>query len=118
MCGLITGLDMAWELGCRKVATFIDSQAALDLFLQEGDMYPSYSLGGSSYIPSSCLVIGRLSSSTLSGKLIKLLIILLNIGGGFPLGRHSISMSDPTFGYFLFYDSLGLTEPRRITNNI
>ncbi|CAN0855766.1 hypothetical protein LINGRAHAP2_LOCUS6322 [Linum grandiflorum] len=30
---------MAWELGCRKAATFTDSQAAIDFFLQEGNIH-------------------------------------------------------------------------------
>ncbi|CAN0879151.1 hypothetical protein LINGRAHAP2_LOCUS12880, partial [Linum grandiflorum] len=40
-----------------------------------------------------------------------------SIGDRFPLGRHSILVSDPTLGYFLLYDSLKLTEPRCILNN-
>ncbi|CAN0904227.1 Putative ribonuclease H protein At1g65750, partial [Linum grandiflorum] len=117
MRGLTTGLDVAWKLGCRKVVAFIDSQAALDLFLQEGDIHHTHQ--------AEVLTFRELLSRDWEVVLKhtfreanQAADHLASIGDRFPLGRHSISVSDPTLGYFLLYDSLGLTEPRRILNNI
>ncbi|CAN0880875.1 Putative ribonuclease H protein At1g65750 [Linum grandiflorum] len=115
MRGLITGLEMAWELGCRKVAAFIDSQAALDLFLQQGDFLHTHQ--------AEVLTFRELLSRDWEVVLEhtfreanQAADHLASIGDKFPFGRHAIPISDPTLGHFLLYDSLGLTAPRYILN--
>ncbi|CAN0911487.1 hypothetical protein LINGRAHAP2_LOCUS26895 [Linum grandiflorum] len=42
MCGLVDALSRAWDMGFRRVAAHLDSQAALTLLQQPGDISHSH----------------------------------------------------------------------------
>ncbi|CAN0919129.1 Putative ribonuclease H protein At1g65750, partial [Linum grandiflorum] len=115
MCGLITGLETAWELGCRKVAAFIDSQAAMDRFLQQGDIHHTHQMEALTFRELLSRDWEVVLEHTFQ-EANQAVDHLASIGDNFPFGRHSIPILDPTLGHFLLYDSLGLTEPRHILN--
>ncbi|CAN1149046.1 hypothetical protein LINPERHAP2_LOCUS16805 [Linum perenne] len=95
MRGAIIGLQLAWELGQRKVVLQVDSRAAIQLLERDWEVSIRHTYRE-----------GNHAADFLAG-----------IGHGYPLGRSSIPISDPSLGYFLRYDCMRISETRSIILN-
>ncbi|CAN1752800.1 Putative ribonuclease H protein At1g65750, partial [Linum perenne] len=114
--GAIEGLHRAWEAGYRKVIAQLDSRVAISI-LTSGDRL------------SNQFALEKARFQELRSREWNLVIkhtyregnraadYLASIGYDYPLGSHSVSISDCRLGYFLRYDCLGITEQRSILIN-
>ncbi|CAN1841756.1 Putative ribonuclease H protein At1g65750 [Linum perenne] len=91
--GAITGLELAWDYGFRRVELQIDSQAVVSLL-----SLPS--------VPEHQHVFREAN---------KVADFLASRGYDFPFGTHLFPLSDCNLGHILRYDCLGVSEPRLIS---
>ncbi|CAN1291604.1 Putative ribonuclease H protein At1g65750, partial [Linum perenne] len=92
--GVVSGLQLAWDRGYRKVQLQIDSQCAV-LLLQSDDR-------------TDHLHVYRESNHVADH--------LANRGHSCPIGFHCIELSDPVLSFWLLHDQLGVSETRLIMN--
>ncbi|CAN1128973.1 Putative ribonuclease H protein At1g65750 [Linum perenne] len=93
--GLIVGLDLAWEVGIRKLVARVDSTTVINLINAEEE--PSH---------QHTYREGNRAADYLA-----------SLGHSLPLGTHRVPLSDCNLGYFLRLDCMGITEPRLIIVN-
>ncbi|CAN1131087.1 Putative ribonuclease H protein At1g65750 [Linum perenne] len=113
--GALEGLQRAWEAGYRNVIVQLDSKAALSI-LTRGETLNQFSLEIAHF-------------RELQGRDWELIMRhtyregnraadhLASIGYGYPVGSHTVSISDCNLGHFLRYDCLGITEQRSVLIN-
>ncbi|CAN1149044.1 Putative ribonuclease H protein At1g65750 [Linum perenne] len=116
MRGAIIGLQLAWELGQRKVVLQVDSRAAIQLLQEEGVPMHNHAME----VYDFCELLERdwevsIRHTYREGN--HAADFLAGIGHGYPLGRSSIPISDPSLGYFLRYDCMRISETRSIILN-
>ncbi|CAN1138870.1 Putative ribonuclease H protein At1g65750 [Linum perenne] len=114
--GAIEGLQRTWNAGYRNVIAQLDSRAAILILNSEDGVSNQFALEKAQF-------------QELRGRGWNLVIkhtyregnraadYLASIGYDYPLGTHSISISECRLGYFLRYDCLGITEQRSILIN-
>ncbi|CAN1124680.1 Putative ribonuclease H protein At1g65750 [Linum perenne] len=113
--GAVSGLQLAWERGYRKIQLQLDSQCAVQL-LQGYDL--------EDHAHETMIIMAR--ELLRRDWEVRILHVyresnhvtdyLANIGHSCPLGFHSIEQFDPNFCYWLHYDQLGVSEERLIMN--
>ncbi|CAN1233376.1 Putative ribonuclease H protein At1g65750, partial [Linum perenne] len=113
--GAVSGLQLAWERGYRKIQLQLDSQCAVQL-LQGGDL--------EDHAHAATIIMAR--ELLRRDWEVQILHVyresnhvadyLANIGHSCPLGFHSLEQFDPNFCYWLLYDQLGVSEVRLIMN--
>ncbi|CAN1147373.1 Putative ribonuclease H protein At1g65750 [Linum perenne] len=116
MRGAIIGLKIAWDLGFRRVELQLDSATAIALFSEEGNVTHHHSsevldfheLKGRDWVIS-------IRHTYREGN--KAVDHLASRGFSLPIGLHLIPTADCNLGYFLRYDSLGISEVRNILIN-
>ncbi|CAN0856924.1 Putative ribonuclease H protein At1g65750, partial [Linum grandiflorum] len=113
MCGLIDGLHRAWGMGFRRVAAYLDSQAALTLLQQPGDINHGHQAEVLAFreLQDRDWVLTLQHSFREANRAAD---FLADLGRRLPLGGHNIPVSDPKLAPHLLYDVLGLSEPRSI----
>ncbi|CAN1786910.1 Putative ribonuclease H protein At1g65750 [Linum perenne] len=116
MRGAIEGLHQSWEAGHRNVVLRMDSRSAIAL-LTNGDRSTNQH------------AMETLQFQELVGRDWNVLIehtyregnhaadFLAGIGYGYPLGSHSVDLSDSRLGYFLRLDLFGVGQPRSVLIN-
>ncbi|CAN1166165.1 Putative ribonuclease H protein At1g65750 [Linum perenne] len=116
MRGAIEGLHQSWEAGHRNVVLRMDSRSAIAL-LTNGDRSTNQH------------AMETLQFQELVGRDWNVLIehtyregnhaadFLAGIGYGYPLGSHSVVLSDSRLGYFLRLDLFGVGQPRSVLIN-
>ncbi|CAN1319956.1 Putative ribonuclease H protein At1g65750 [Linum perenne] len=92
--GAVSGLQLAWERGYRKIQLYLDSQFAVQLL--QGDDLEDH------------VHIYREGNHAAD--------YLANVGHSCLLGFHSVEQSDLNFCYWLHYDQLGVSEEHLILN--
>ncbi|CAN1141919.1 Putative ribonuclease H protein At1g65750 [Linum perenne] len=111
--GIMIGLDVAWEVGIRKVAVQVDSKAAISLINEPGVPCQQHAAEVVAILkllqPDWEVTIAHIYRE---GN--KAADYLASIGHNLPLGTQSIPVSDCNLGYFLRYDCMGISEPRII----
>ncbi|CAN1156433.1 Putative ribonuclease H protein At1g65750 [Linum perenne] len=107
----ITGLQLAWHNGHRKVAVRVDSRAVLDHII--GDDIPS------NQHASEVLIIRELIKSDWEVAISHIYRegnfaadYLTNLVHRFPRGIHLISLPDRNLSYFLLRDCIDISECR------
>ncbi|CAN1125966.1 Putative ribonuclease H protein At1g65750 [Linum perenne] len=113
--GAVSGLQLAWEQGYRKIQLQLDSQCAVQLLQREGledHAHAATIMTATELLRRNwevqILHVYRESNHAAD--------FLANIGHSCPLGFHSIEQSDPNLYYWLLYDQLGVSEERLILN--
>ncbi|CAN1831416.1 Putative ribonuclease H protein At1g65750 [Linum perenne] len=116
MRGAIIGLKIAWDLGFRRVELQLDSATAIALFSEEGNVTHHHSsevldfreLKGRDWVVSIRHTYreGNKAADHLASR-----------GFSLPIGLHMIPTTDCNLGYFLCYDSLGISEVMNILIN-
>ncbi|CAN1188278.1 Putative ribonuclease H protein At1g65750, partial [Linum perenne] len=113
--GAVSGLQLAWERGYRKIQLQLDSQCAVQLL--QGDDLEDHAHA------TTIITVRELLRRNLEVQILHVYIesnhvadYLANVGHSCPLGFHSIEQSDPNFCYWLHYDQLGVSEVRLIIN--
>ncbi|CAN1156400.1 Putative ribonuclease H protein At1g65750 [Linum perenne] len=116
MSGAIEGLHRTWEAGHRSVVLKMDSRAAIAL-LSNGDT------------TSNQHAMETMQFQEFKGRDWRLRIehtyregnqaadFLASIGYGYPVGSHSVDLSDSILGYFLRLELFGIGQPRSIMIN-
>ncbi|CAN1249089.1 Putative ribonuclease H protein At1g65750 [Linum perenne] len=94
--GAVSGLQLAWERGYRKIPLQLDSQCAVRLLQAEGLDDHAHVYRESNHAAD----------------------YLANVGHSCPLGFHVLEQLDPNFCYWLRYDQLGVSEERLILNEV
>ncbi|CAN1845039.1 Putative ribonuclease H protein At1g65750 [Linum perenne] len=114
--GAIHGLELAWNMGFRRVELQMDSSVAIDLFMATEE--PMHQHAG------EVLSFRELRTRDWSINIRhlyregnKVADFLANRGHDFPFGSHSFPLSDCNLSYFLRYDCLGISEPRHVLIN-
>ncbi|CAN1128563.1 Putative ribonuclease H protein At1g65750 [Linum perenne] len=112
--GALEGLQHAWEAGHRNVLQ-LDSKTAISV-LTKGETSNQFSLEIAHFRELRgrdwSLVVKHIYRE---GN--RAADHLASIGYDYPVGSHSISISDCNLGYFLRYDSIKITEQRSILIN-
>ncbi|CAN1294441.1 Putative ribonuclease H protein At1g65750 [Linum perenne] len=112
--GALEGLQHAWEAGHRNVLQ-LDSKTAISV-LTKGETSNQFSLEIAHFRELRgrdwSLVVKHIYRE---GN--RAADHLASIGYDYPVGTHSISISDCNLGYFLRYDSIKITEQRSILIN-
>ncbi|CAN1807882.1 Putative ribonuclease H protein At1g65750 [Linum perenne] len=116
MRGALRGLELAWDAGYRKLIVCLDSMAAVQLLTKSGE--PNHQHG-----------METLRFRELINRNWEVIIehtyrernctadYLASLGYDYPFGSHMVSTSDYNLGYFLRYDSFGISIPRSILIN-
>ncbi|CAN0911111.1 Putative ribonuclease H protein At1g65750, partial [Linum grandiflorum] len=97
------------------VLTFLDSQAAIQLFSQTGEITHSHQAEVITFrklCARDWMVILRHTYREANQTADH----LASRGSSLPFGFHSVSPSDPLLSHFLLFNSLDLSEPRLIMN--
>ncbi|CAN1743580.1 Putative ribonuclease H protein At1g65750 [Linum perenne] len=111
--GVIYGLNKAWELGYRKILVYMDSEAAINLL--QGDDHPNHHHAAEvSQFRGLCNREWEVSLKHAYREANKAADHLANRGHSLPLGEHNVPTSDPDLGFFLRYDSFGISDLRSI----
>ncbi|CAN1127783.1 Putative ribonuclease H protein At1g65750 [Linum perenne] len=92
--GAVSGLQLAWERGYRKIQLQLDSQCAIHLLQGEGLDDHAHVYRESNHAAD----------------------FLANLGHSCPIGFHLVEQFDPNLYYWLLYDQLGVSEERLIMN--
>ncbi|CAN1808037.1 Putative ribonuclease H protein At1g65750 [Linum perenne] len=111
--GLITGLDLAWDRGWRKVAVQCDSWAALALIANESE--PTHQHAREVLALRNLLVRDwevTLTHVFREGN--QAADFLAGAGHNLPPGCHLFPITDCNLGYYVRRDSMGISEPRDI----
>ncbi|CAN1189170.1 Putative ribonuclease H protein At1g65750, partial [Linum perenne] len=113
--GAVSGLQLAWERGYRKIQLQLDSQCAVQLL--QGDDLEDRAHAATIIMARELLrrdwEVRILHVYRESNHVAD---YLANIGHSCSLGFHSIEQFDPNFCYWLHYDQLGVSEERLIMN--
>ncbi|CAN1183511.1 Putative ribonuclease H protein At1g65750 [Linum perenne] len=116
MRGALRGLELAWDAGYRKLIVRLDSMAAVQLLTNSRE--PNHQHG-----------METLRFRELISRNWEVIIehtyrerncttdYLASLGYDYPFGSHMVSTSDCNLGYFLRYDSFGISIPRSILIN-
>ncbi|CAN0881248.1 Putative ribonuclease H protein At1g65750 [Linum grandiflorum] len=91
---VVTGLQIAWERGYRRVRVQLDSRAAFQLLLGDGELTHQH--------------IYREGNRAAD--------YLAALGHSLSLGVHFISVIDPILSLHILYDMLGIFQSRLIMN--
>ncbi|CAN1347081.1 Putative ribonuclease H protein At1g65750, partial [Linum perenne] len=92
--GVVSGLQLAWERGYRKIQLQLDSQCVVQLLQGEGLDDHAHVYRESNHASD----------------------FLANVRHSCPLGFHLVEQFDPNLYYWLLYDQLGVSEERLIMN--
>ncbi|CAN1283004.1 Putative ribonuclease H protein At1g65750 [Linum perenne] len=106
--GAVSGLQLAWERGYRKIQLQLDSQCAVQLL--QGDDLEDHAHATTIIMDWEVRILHIYRESNHAAD------YLANIVHSCPLGFHSIEQFDPNFCYWLHYDQLGVSEERLIMN--
>ncbi|CAN1139789.1 Putative ribonuclease H protein At1g65750 [Linum perenne] len=93
--GVIFGLQLAWDLGYRRVLAQLDSSAAIAILEADGDVTHQHIYREANK-----------AADFLAGK-----------GHSLTLGNHLVPSSDNSLGFYLRYDCIGISEERLIVIN-
>ncbi|CAN1139782.1 Putative ribonuclease H protein At1g65750 [Linum perenne] len=114
--GVIFGLQLAWDLGYRRVLAQLDSSAAIAILEADGDVTHQHAL--------EVFQFRELVSRNWDVKLIhiyreanKAADFLAGKGHSLTLGNHLVPSSDNSLGFYLRYDCIGISEERLIVIN-
>ncbi|CAN1121082.1 Putative ribonuclease H protein At1g65750 [Linum perenne] len=92
--GAMTGLQIAWDRGFRRIIVQLDSRVAVQLLL-----------GGWMIKVEHIYREGNRAADYLAG-----------IGHALPIGVHDVSSFDPCLSHHLLYDLLGISQTRLVMN--
>ncbi|CAN1186310.1 Putative ribonuclease H protein At1g65750 [Linum perenne] len=105
--GIIGGLNLAWDVGARRVMVQVDSRAAVSLISNAREVTLIHQLLNREW---------EVTISHIYREGNQAADYLADIGHGLPTGTHSINVLDSTLCYFLRRDCMGISEPRLITD--
>ncbi|CAI0458485.1 unnamed protein product [Linum tenue] len=113
--GAVEGLQLAWNLGYRRIRLEVDSQCAIQLLRSQDNPDHQHA----AIIHRFQEMLQRDWEVTLNhvyreGN--KGADFLANHGHSLPLGFHRVSCSFPPFHHVLMYDCQGLSETRLVMN--
>ncbi|CAN1832077.1 Putative ribonuclease H protein At1g65750 [Linum perenne] len=115
--GAVSGLQLAWERGYRKIQLQLDSQCAVQLLQAEGldDHAHAATIFKATELLQRNWEVQILHVYRESNHAAD---YLANVGHSCPLGFHVLEQLDPNFCYWLRYDQLGVSEERLILNEV
>ncbi|CAN1120688.1 hypothetical protein LINPERHAP2_LOCUS353 [Linum perenne] len=90
----MTGLQIAWDRGFRRIIVQLDSCVAVQLLLGDGEESHQHIYRE-----------GNRAADYLAG-----------IGHALTIGVHDVSSFDPCFSHHLLYDLLGISQTRLVIN--
>ncbi|CAN1279411.1 Putative ribonuclease H protein At1g65750 [Linum perenne] len=113
--GAVSGLQLAWERGYRKIQLQLDSQCAVQLL--QGDDLEDHTHAATIIMARELLRRDwEVQILHVYRERNHVADYLANMGHSCPLGFHSIEQFDSNFCYWLHYDQLGVSEERLIMN--
>ncbi|CAN1138632.1 Putative ribonuclease H protein At1g65750 [Linum perenne] len=113
--GAVSGLQLAWERGYRKIQLQLDSQCAVQLL--QGDDLEDHTHAATIIMARELLRRDwEVHILHVYRERNHVADYLANMGHSCPLGFHSIEQFDSNFCYWLHYDQLGVSEVRLIMN--
>ncbi|CAL1392568.1 unnamed protein product [Linum trigynum] len=113
--GVAEGLQLAWDLGFRRVKVQLDSRCALQILQSPHREDHRHS----AVVGRFQALIGRdweVSTSHVYRESNKCADYLASRGHHVPLGFSYFPFDDPTLGHWLLYDIQGVSEPRLVLN--
>ncbi|CAN0881249.1 Putative ribonuclease H protein At1g65750 [Linum grandiflorum] len=112
---VVTGLQIAWERGYRRVRVQLDSRAAFQLLLGDGELTHQHSSEVASFremLDRDWLI--KVEHIYREGN--RAADYLAALGHSLSLGVHFISVIDPILSLHILYDMLGIFQSRLIMN--
>ncbi|CAN1192281.1 Putative ribonuclease H protein At1g65750 [Linum perenne] len=114
--GAIEGLHRTWDAGYRKVQLFMDSMAEISLLKEVHHTSHQHGLD-ILQLRELCERDWMIQINHTYREGNHAADFLPSTGYDYPLGSHTISISDSKLVYFLRYDCMGISEPRTILIN-
>ncbi|CAN1127777.1 Putative ribonuclease H protein At1g65750, partial [Linum perenne] len=113
--GAVSGLQLAWERGYRKIQLQLDSQCAIHLLQGEGldDHAHAATISTATELLRRDWEVHIIHVYRESNHAAD---FLANLGHSCPIGFHLVEQFDPNLYYWLLYDQLGVSEERLIMN--
>ncbi|CAN1133397.1 Putative ribonuclease H protein At1g65750, partial [Linum perenne] len=111
--GAITGLELAWSYGFRKIDLQLDSRAAVAMLACTEDPIHQYAAEVLTF-RELCKRDWRVEIHHVYREANKAADFLASQGHRFPFGTHLFPLSECNLGHILRYDCLGISEPRFI----
>ncbi|CAI0404027.1 unnamed protein product [Linum tenue] len=113
--GAVEGLQLAWDLGYRRVRVELDSRCGIHLISSNANPdHHHVSIIDRLQALARCDWEVVFSHVYREGN--KCADFLANYGHSMPLGFHFVPASDPMLMYWTLYDSQGLSESRLVMN--
>ncbi|CAN1172815.1 Putative ribonuclease H protein At1g65750 [Linum perenne] len=111
----VSGLQLAWERGYRKIQLQLDSQCVVQLLQGEGldDHAHAATISTATELLRRDWEVHIIHVYRESNHAAD---FLANVGHSCPLGFHLVEQFDPNLYYWLLYDQLGVSEERLIMN--
>ncbi|CAN1291597.1 Putative ribonuclease H protein At1g65750, partial [Linum perenne] len=113
--GVVSGLQLAWDRGYRKVQLQIDSQCAV-LLLQSDDRTDHLHATTIRHARELLRRDWEVRIRHVYRESNHVADHLANRGHSCPIGFHCIELSDPVLSFWLLHDQLGVSETRLIMN--
>ncbi|CAN1149154.1 Putative ribonuclease H protein At1g65750 [Linum perenne] len=113
--GAMTGLQIAWDRGFRRIIVQLDSRVAVQLLLGDGEDSHQHS----SEIASFREMLDRdwmIKVEHIYREGNRAADYLAGIGHALPIGVHDVSSFDPCLSHHLLYDLLGISQTRLVMN--
>ncbi|CAN1154137.1 Putative ribonuclease H protein At1g65750, partial [Linum perenne] len=113
--GVVSGLQLAWERGYRKIQLQLDSQCVVQLLQGEGldDHAHAATISTATELLRRDWEVHIIHVYRESNHASD---FLANVRHSCPLGFHLVEQFDPNLYYWLLYDQLGVSEERLIMN--
>ncbi|CAN1127069.1 Putative ribonuclease H protein At1g65750, partial [Linum perenne] len=112
--GAITGLELAWNYGFRRVELQVDSQAAISLLSSQTVPEHQHAVEVL-HFQYLCKRDWRVNIRHVFHEANNAANFLASQGYEFPFGTHLFPLSDCNLGHILRHDCLGVLEPRLIS---
>ncbi|CAI0472952.1 unnamed protein product [Linum tenue] len=113
--GAAEGLQLAWDLGFRRVRVELDSRCAIHLLSSNAHSDHQHS-AITDRIQALCKRDWEVVFYHVYREGNKCADYLASQGHYLSLGVHSFPVSDPTLMYWILYDVQGISEPRLVMN--
>ncbi|CAI0427145.1 unnamed protein product [Linum tenue] len=114
LAGIKQGLRIAWDMGIRKLAFQTDSVTTVSLIQEDPSIHPHRMLLKSNRRFLSLEWEVTIEHVFWEGNFVG--DFLASRGHPLPVGLHMIDIPDPSLGYWLYYDTIGVQTPRLVIN--
>ncbi|CAI0382345.1 unnamed protein product [Linum tenue] len=115
LIGAVEGLQLAWELGYRRVNVQLDSRCAVEILQRQQD-HDHRDSAVSHHFQELMQRDWEVSLTHIYREGNKCADYIASQGHQLPLGYSMFPITDTTLVSWILYDTLGLSEPRLVMN--